>query len=37
MPITNALYGVLFEGEYPLLSVEKLMLREKEEMDATYE
>ncbi len=38
MPITSALYGVLFEGEDPHLSVEKLMLREKkEEMDATYE
>lgn len=38
MPITSALYGVLFEGEDPHLSVEKLMLREKkEEMDVTYE
>ncbi|MGG0655578.1 NAD(P)H-dependent glycerol-3-phosphate dehydrogenase [Rummeliibacillus pycnus] len=38
MPISEALYSVLFNGEDPHESVEKLMLREKkEELDATYE
>lgn len=38
MPISDALYGVLFEGKDPHKTVEKLMLREKtHELDTTFE
>jgi len=38
MPISEALYSVLFEGKDPHKVVEELMLREKtQELDATYE
>lgn len=38
MPISEALYGVLFEGKDPHKTVEKLMLREKtHELDVTFE
>ncbi|HWI48340.1 MAG TPA: NAD(P)H-dependent glycerol-3-phosphate dehydrogenase [Rummeliibacillus sp.] len=38
MPISEALYGVLFEGKNPHKVVKELMLREKtQELDATYE
>ncbi|MGM9966947.1 MULTISPECIES: NAD(P)H-dependent glycerol-3-phosphate dehydrogenase [unclassified Rummeliibacillus] len=38
MPISEILYGVLFEGIDPHKAVEQLMLREKtQELDATYD